>query len=273
MLRAIAILLVVVTPAVVCAQNSEQAKKKIKKAATFKIIRLGNPVAYFGNYCGTSEISKAELLKIDTLKIKYCFNLPSEYVVTKYKFSATVGGQHYVIVVKDCRITSEIKNVLFQATSDTKIKFSGIIAERKETEKTSFDDIVIKVAERKDTSLITYKLQNKIPEPDLFSIQKQLPQKVSRLELMFVDQLLVKCDCKIPSFSTQFSVVAFELKTIVDGNKRIFSADGSNLTGEMRQALQMAKTGTKFHLEKIKVKTNDGVVGYLSPRSFRVINP
>jgi hypothetical protein len=35
---------------------------------------------------------------------------------------------YYVIVVKDCRITYEIKDVLYQATNDTKIKFSGIIA-------------------------------------------------------------------------------------------------------------------------------------------------
>jgi len=274
MLRAIAILLSLVIPPVVCAQTKPgQKKNKPTKPATFKVIKIGEPVSYLGHYCGTVEIQKAELVKIDSLRIKYCFNVPSEFTILKYKFSAFVDGQYFSYAAKGCALTPEIKNVLERTRNGDKIKFTGIVAVASDSSSKIFQDIVIKVLEKRDTNLITYKLKNKIPEPGLFSVRKKLPTKISKLEIMFFDQLKAKCDCKLDAYNAEFHVIAFDLRTTVKGYKVYFSAKGSDLTQEMREALLNIKTGTKFHIENIRVKTPDGIVGYLSPRTFKVIAP
>ena len=273
MIRALAIFFSFLTPWTACAQSKEKKYPRPKKPATFTVIKMGEPVAYIGNYCGTTDIHKAELLKEDSLKIKYCFNLPSEFRVLKYKFSGYIGGQYVSYSVKGCLLTPEIKAALNKTVNGDKIKFSGIFAGSRDNINKRYDDLIIKVLEKKDTSLLTYKLNHKIPEPALFSMKNQLPDMVTRLELMFVEQLLVKCDCLIPSLSSRFQVLSFNLKTYLNGYKMIFSARGSDITEEMRMALTHAKTGTKIYIEKIRVKTDSGVVGYLSPRAFKVINP
>ncbi len=246
---------------------------KIKKAPAFKVRNLGEPITYLGNYCGNTNMNRSELLNCDSLKIKYCFNLPADYIVTRYRFSCFSDGQFYSFVVNSCRLTTEIKQVLWRVEPGTKIKFTGIIGQRRDSTKKSFQDLIIRVHESTDTSLITYKLDNKIPEPALFSVKSQLEPKVTRLELQFVDQLFVKCDCLVPTYATNFKVVSFDLRTTYNGYKMIYTAKGADLTEEMRSALQHAKTGTKFHIEKIRVRSDSGITGYLSPRSFKVINP
>ncbi len=275
MLRVLAIFLFSSLPAVLCAQDNDKKKANtVKKPAKFKVIKLSEPVPYLGKFTGNNEIQKTELLKADSIQIKHCFNLPSDFAVLRYRFSAMINGQYFSYTASGPRLTREIKDALAQVVNGTKIKFSaiaGIKKNKKDTVREKFDDIVLKVIDNTDTSLITYKLKNKIPEPGLFSIKKQLPQKVSKFDLLFVDQLFVKCDCKIPSLSTEFSVIAFDLHAYHLGNKMIYSTYGPDLTREMRDALAHAKSGTKFRIENIQVRTADGIVGYLIPRTFKVI--
>jgi len=278
MFRVFAIFLFSTLPAVLYAQTNDPDKKKkaktLKEPAKFKVVQLGLPLAHLGKYATNTEVQKTELLKCDSLQIKHCFNLPSEYAVRRYRFSAFVDGQYFSYSVRGSRLTKEIKQVLAKTGNGTKIKFGmieGVKKDKKDSLRKDFEEIVIKVLDNTDTSLITYKLKNRIPEPGLFSIKKQLPSKVTRLDLLFVDQLLVKCDCKIPSLSTEFHVVAFDLRAYHKGNKMVYSTRGSDLTEEMRDALIHAQTGTKFRIENIQVKTSDGLSGYLMPRTFKVI--
>jgi len=278
MFRVFAIFLFSTLPAVFCAQNSDPDKKKktktVKEPAKFKVVNLGAPLAHLGKYAHNAEIQKSELLKCDSLQIKHCFNLPSDYAVTRYRFSAFVEGQYYSYTVRGCRLTNEIKKVLAKTVNGSKVRFTmieGVKKVKKDSARKDFDEVALKVLDNTDTSLITYKLKNRIPEPGLFSVKKQLPSKLTRLDLLFVDQLLVKCDCKIPALSTQFHVVAFDLRAYHNGNKMVYSTRGSDLTAEMRDALKHAKTGTKFRIENIQVKTSDGLSGYLIPRTFKVI--
>ena len=272
MLRVFAILFSLVFPDVVCAQGKPAKKpEKLTKPAQFKVKKMGEPVSYLGHYTGATDIPKSELLKIDSVKIKYCFNLPTEFPVLRYRFSGIVDGQYYSIGVAGCRITKEIKAILLRVTNGDKIRFTGIVALRKDSSRANYRDISLKIIDKSDTNLITYKLKNKVPEPDLFSVKKQLPGKISRFDLLFMDQIFVKCDCKIPSYNTEFSVLEFDLKTTVKGYKVYYTAKGPDLTEEMLEAIHHTQSGTKIHIQNIKVRTGDGVVGYLSPRTFKVI--
>jgi len=275
MLRVLTIFLFSTFPALVCAQEEDKKKAEAaKKPARFKVVKLTEPNAFLGKYNGNAEIPKSELLKADSVQVKHCFNLPSEYVVNRFRLSTFFNGQYFSYLVRGCRLTTEIKSLLVKTVGGTKIRIYGIVAAKKtkrDSLRKDFDEINLQVLDDTDTNLITYKLKNKIPEPGLFSIKKQLPNKVTRLDLMFVDQLLVKCDCKIPSLSTRFSVMSFEMKAYHQGNNTIYTTHGADLTEEMRDALVHAKTGTKFKIEKIQVRTADGVVGYLRPRTFKVI--
>lgn len=280
MFRVIAIFLFSTLPALLCAQKDTAGDDKKKKARTtkepvkFKVVKLGEPVVYLGKYTHLNEVPKSELLRCDSISIKHCFNLPSEYRVVRFRFSAVVNGKYYYYASRGCTLTAEMKDVLAKCTTGTQIKIRGVMGAKKARRDTlfrDFDDVVLKVLDNTDTSLLTYKLKNRIPEPELFSIKSHLPGKVTRLDLMFVDQLLVKCDCMIPSLSTEFRVVGFELKAYHNGNRMIYTARGSDLTEEMRDALIHAKAGAKFQIENIRVKTSDGLSGYLRPRTFKVI--
>ncbi len=275
MFRVFSIFLFSTLPSILCAQHEDKKKPPtVKEPTKFKVVDLKEPLPHLGKYADNNEVSKTELLKCDSLQIKHCFNLPSQYTVTRFRFSALVEGEYHSYMVKGCRLTPQIKDVLERTTTGTKIKFSGIIAQKKvkkDTVSSDFDDLVLKVFDDTDTNLITYKLKNQIPEPGLYSIKHQLPSKVTHLDLMFVDELYVKCDCKIPSLRTEFRVVAFDLMAYCNGYKMVYSAKGSSLTPEMREELAHAKTGMKFRIQNIRVKTVDGLSGYLRPRTFKVI--
>lgn len=275
MFRVLAIFLFSTLPAMLCAQNDEKKKNSTEKKPTkFKVVKLSEPAAFLGKYTHNKDAQKTELLKVDSVQLMHCFNLPSEYKMYRFRFSAFVDGQYYSYSTRGGRLTYEMKEVISRAGTGTQIKISAITGYKKvkrDTVKQEFPDIIIKVIDNTDTSLITYKLKNRIPEPGLYSIKKELPNKVTRLDLMFVDQLLVKCNCDIPSLSTEFRVLAFVLKAYHNGNEMIYATRGSDLTEEMRDALVHAKSGTKFFIEQIQVCTIDGITGYLKPRAFKVI--
>jgi hypothetical protein len=279
MFRVAFIFLFSTLPALLCAQKDDADDKKkkaktVKEPARFKVVKLGEPVVYFGKYTHNNEVQKTELAKCDTVSVKYCFNLPSEFRVLRFRMSACVGNKYYYFTARGNTLTPEMKELLGKLENGCCVKIRGVVAAKKTKRDSLFRDfgeITLKVFDNADTSLITYKLKNKIPEPDLFSVKSQLPSKVTRLDLMFVDQLLVKCDCKVPALSTEFRVVGFDLRAYHNGDRMVYTAKGSDLTQEMRDALIHAKTGTKFRIENIRVKTADGLSGYLRPRTFKVI--
>lgn len=274
MVRALAIFLFSTLPGMLCAQENEKKKAAQKKPSEFKVIKLNEPEVYLGKYGHNAEALKSELLKIDSVQIKHCFNLRSIYRVNRFRFAVVTNGQYKAVIVQGCRLNQEIKKLIEEANPGDKIRIGrvqGTKKEKRDSSRKNFEEISIKVLDDADTSLITYKLKNKIPEPGIFSIKSQLPSKVTRLDLMFVDQLFVRCDCQIPALCTEFKVMAFDLKAYHNGSRMTYSSTGSDLTNEMRDALVHAHTGTKFHIEKIQVKTADGVVGYLRPRTFKVI--
>lgn len=280
MIRVVFIFLFSSLPALLCAQKDSPADDKKRKARTvkepakYKVVKLGDPVVYLGKYTHNSHVNKSALLVCDTVSIKYCFNLPSEFQLVRFRLSAFIGNKYYYFSARGGRLTAEMKKLIAMSVNGTQVRIGGVRAYKKTKRDTlfkDFDDVVLKVVDDTDTSLITYKLKNKIPEPELYSVKSQLPSKVTRLDLMFVDQLLVKCDCKVPSLSTQFRVLGFDLRAYYNGDRMVYSAKGCDLTEEMRNALIHAKSGTKFRIENIKVSTADGLSGYLRPRTFKVI--
>lgn len=274
MVKALAIFLFSTLPGILCAQENNKKKSTQKKPTEFKVIKLNEPEVYLGKYGHNAEALKSELLKVDSVQIKHCFNLRALYRVSRFRCAIVTNGQYKAVTVQGCRVTQEIRKLIEEANPGDKIRIGrvmGIKKERKDSSRKYFEEISIKILDDTDTNLITYKLKNKIPEPGIFSIKKQLPSKVTRLDLLFVDQLFVKCDCQVPALSTEFKVLAFDLKAYHNGSKMTYSSTGSDLTNEMRDALIHAQTGTKFHIEKIQVKTADGLVGYLRPRTFKVI--
>lgn len=274
MFRVFAIFLFSTLPAILCAQNDKKKEKSTREPAKIKVVKLNEPQAHIGKYANNTEVQKSELLKCDSLQIKHCFNLPADYVVSRFRFSAFIKGQYVSYLVRSGKLSAEVKKAIAEADHGTQIKFRTITAWRKvknDTVQKEFPDVVMKVIDDTDTSLITYKLKNRIPEPGLFSLKKQLPPKVTRLDLLFVDQLIVKCDCKVPALSTEFEVEGFDLRAYHNGNRMVYSTSGSDLTQEMRDALAHAKTGTRFCIENIRVRTADGLTGYLRPRTFKVI--
>ncbi|HXB40496.1 MAG TPA: hypothetical protein VNZ49_08135 [Bacteroidia bacterium] len=181
MIRVLAIFLFSTLPAVLCAQNDDKKKNSaIKKPARFKVVKLNDPVPFLGKYTHNNEAQKSELVKADTLQIKYCFNLPSELRVYRFRLSAIVNGLYYSYTTRGGLLTREMKDLLDKTVNGTKIKIStvGYKKVKNDTVKTDFTDICIKVIDNTDTSLITYKLKHKIPEPGLFSVKNNCPLRL-----------------------------------------------------------------------------------------------
>jgi hypothetical protein len=166
-----------------------------------------------------------------------------------------------------------MKKIISQVTNGSKVYFDCVNALAPDGSTKSYPGITIKIIAKVDTSLLAYKLNYKVGEPELYSFKYKLSWEIPNNKLSLIRRIEARCSCFAPDSVNDYKVLSFDLITDVRGKKDIYNAKGSSLTKEMYEALQHIPTSAKFRIEKIKVKTKDGIVGYLSPRTIKVIAP
>jgi hypothetical protein len=90
------------------------------------------PTSYLKNYSGRANISKKDLLELDTLKVISKSNnaTSKQFQVSSFDLSVVIPGKpekrtlHYV--QKGCLITKEAKNLLLQCTKGSKVYVDNI---------------------------------------------------------------------------------------------------------------------------------------------------
>lgn len=271
MSRIIQVFLTIFFPVFCCAQAAKSRKAKaVTQPATFHLGKLPDPIPYLDTYCSGAQVLRSEVSNLDSVQVKYCFKMPSNFRVVHYEISGTSKGQFFKYVCEGWKIGPVVKSLLAKVPIGSKIFIDKIRAIGPDGTRKNFPGLTLFVVDKLDTSNISYKMQHRVPEPDIFAFESKPLSKVSKYDILFMDQLDVKCNCMLPGYSN-FEVMSFDLEANMKGNKVIYSGTGPKFTDEMKDVLKSVKSGMKFYIQRVLVRADSNVVGYLSPRTFRVV--
>jgi hypothetical protein len=97
----------------------------------FHVTRLPDPVSYVGTHCGTSTITKPELLNCSALICKMMrngVNLPYKFEVVSFEFTATNEGKIIALSCMKEAFTKEMKDIVQKVKSGSKVFFDNVKA-------------------------------------------------------------------------------------------------------------------------------------------------
>jgi gliding motility-associated protein GldM len=128
--------------------------------------------------------------------------------------------------------------------------------------KTETSDAKINVSAKTETGqkaqgTCTFRVK-RIPDPVASIGGKRGTADIKRIDAGSLSAVVAKVDNF--DFEAPFKITSFELTAMVQGQPQVFTANGPNLTDDMKQALARVRTGSKIFISDVKVVGPEGKV-------------
>ena len=122
-------------------------------------------------------------------------------------------------------------------------------------------------SQTKDTKAKASSKDNKLCPPILMLGTYKGGDVVPKEKIATLTNFTIHFNCGI---SAHYNIISYEFTAIVKGTSKIVRGVGSELSTEMRTAMENVSTGSKIFIEKVKTKSANGSIVDLPGLTFKI---